>query len=87
LGGRQGAAETLARNLWLAMLAGPEAEEEVWRAMGEASGADVGLLESLRQCYLNQMKPAVGRQQLDDLREHYELSSDDNSDPDCSHGP
>jgi hypothetical protein len=77
LGGRQGAAETLARNLWLAMLAGPEAEEEVWRAMGAASGADAGLLESLRQCYLSQMKPAVGQDQLDNLRKHYQISSDE----------
>jgi hypothetical protein len=68
LGARQGSAEQIARNLWAALLSGPQAEEEVWRAMASTESA---LADTLKQCYDTEMKPLVTRQQLADLRSHY----------------
>jgi hypothetical protein len=77
LGGRAEAATELARNLWVALIAGPEAEEQVWQSMQESAGGQVGLLESVRACYLEEMKPVVSRQQLAALRDHYHICLDE----------
>ena len=68
--GGKDAVDTLARNLWGAMIAGPELEAEVWRAM-EASNADAELVTLLRHCYVNEMKQQVTADQLALLREQY----------------
>jgi hypothetical protein len=71
LGGRKEAIETLARNLWMAMLAGPAAEREVWETMQGAEDVPVEFLELIHRCYRNEMKAAVTAEQLAALREHY----------------
>jgi hypothetical protein len=68
LGARQGSAEQIARNLWAALLGGPDVEAEVWRAV---EGTESALVDTLKQCYETEMKPLVTRQQLTDLRSHY----------------
>jgi hypothetical protein len=71
LGGRKEAVETLARNLWMAMLAGPAAEKELWQAMQGTADVPPELLELIHRCYCDQMKPTVSNEQLAVLRERY----------------
>ena len=74
LGGRKETAEQLARNLWAALLGGPEVEKELLEALEETGSELVGLL---KQCYEQEMKPMVTRQQLEDLRAHYGIPDPD----------
>jgi len=71
LGGRQEAVETLARNLWMAMLAGSAAEKEAWETMRGAADVPGDFLDLIHNCYRDQMKPAVSPEQLAALRKHY----------------
>lgn len=71
LGGRKEAVEALARNLWVAMLAGPAAEKEVWETMRNAADVPGEFLELLHACYCSEMKPSVSADQLTALRNHY----------------
>jgi hypothetical protein len=71
LGGRKEALETLARNLWMAMLAGPAAETELWEAMQAAADVPREFSELIQSCYRDEMKPTVTAENLAALRAHY----------------
>jgi hypothetical protein len=71
LGGRKEAVETLARNLWMAMLAGPAAEKELWEAMQGAAEVPGEFVDIIHRCYRDEMKPTVSAEQLAALRKHY----------------
>ena len=73
LGGRIQAVEVLARNLWMAMLAGDQAETEMWRSLAET---DSDLCETVKRCYFDRMKPSVSEEQLAALRRRYWPSED-----------
>ena len=68
LGGRKGAVEELARNLWMVLLAGDQAEERMWSSLAETDG---DLCETVKRCYLEEMKPLVTEEQLAALRRRY----------------
>ena len=71
LGGRKEAVETLARNLWMAMLAGPAAEKEFWDTMQGAAEVPSESVELIHRCYRDEMKPTVSGEQLASLRKQY----------------
>jgi hypothetical protein len=71
--GRKEAAESLVRNLWLALLTGPEVEEAVWQGLKDTAHLEDDLIESLKQCYEEKMKPVVSAEQLAALRERYKV--------------
>ena len=71
LGGRKESMETVARSLWVSMIGGPEIEEQMWTELGKPGNVDVNLLESIRRCYLEEMKPAISDEQLAALRRRY----------------
>lgn len=71
LAGSEKSMETLAKNLWIAALGGEEIENEMWEQMQQADDSDSGLLDSIRWCFVEKMKPALGEQQLAALRKHY----------------
>jgi hypothetical protein len=68
---RRNGAEFLARNLWMAMIAGPEMEEETWKVFKKQANLDDDSLQSIKELYFNQMKPVVSEEQLVGLRERY----------------
>ena len=68
LGGRKESVEELARNLWMVLLAGYHAEEQMWRSLAQS---DADLCETVKHCYLEEMKPLVGVDELAALRERY----------------
>lgn len=68
LGGRKESVEELARNLWMAMLAGTEAEEQMWASLAQA---DADLCETVKICYFEEMKPLVSVDDLAALRQRY----------------
>jgi hypothetical protein len=68
LGGRKKSVEELARNLWVAMLAGNEAEEQMWTSLADA---DADLCDTVKRCYFEEMKPLVSKEQLAALRQRY----------------
>ncbi len=71
---RKKLAEMLARNLWTAMIAGPEMENETWKAFKSQANLSNDALQAIQQLYLNQMKPVVSDEQLVLLRQRYRLS-------------
>ncbi len=71
LAGSKESMETLAKNLWIAALGGEEIENEMWEQMQQADEGDSGLLDSVRWCFDEEMKPALGKEQLAALRKHY----------------
>ena len=71
LGARKEAVESLARNLWAALLGGEELEAATWQQIEQSGGIDGSLLASVRACYDTEMKPRVSGEQLDSLRRHY----------------
>lgn len=73
LGGRAETVDELARNLWMVLLAGDEAEEAMWHSLAEAD-SDLGT--TVKQCYLQEMKPQVNAEQLQALRQRYWGSAD-----------
>lgn len=70
---RKELAEMLAQNLWTALIAGPEMEEETWKILKATGNLDDDSLQAIRQVYLEQMKPAVSEQERADLRQRYQL--------------
>jgi hypothetical protein len=70
---RKEAAESLARSLWLALVTGPEIEETVWRGLKDTARLDDDLIEALKQCYEEKMKPVVSGEQLAALRQRYKV--------------
>jgi hypothetical protein len=62
----------LARNLWTAMIAGPEMEEETWKILKTTGKLDDDSLQVIQQLYFHQMKPVVTKEQLADLRQRYQ---------------
>lgn len=56
---RKELAEMLIRNLWTAMIAGPEMEEETWKTLKSTGKLDDDALQVVRQLYYEQMKPVV----------------------------
>jgi hypothetical protein len=60
---RREGAEFLARNLWMAMIAGPEMEEETWRVFKKHTDLDDDSLQSIKDVYLGQMKAVVSEKQ------------------------
>lgn len=70
---RKDGAEFMARTLWTALIAGPEMEEETWKAFQAHAHLDDESLESIKDMYFQQMKPIVSETQLAGLRERYRL--------------
>jgi hypothetical protein len=70
---RKEAAESLARSLWLALVTGPEIEETVWKGLKDTARLDDDLIEALKQCYEEKMKPVVSGEQLAALRQRYKV--------------
>jgi len=68
LGGRKESVEELARNLWMVLLAGDQAEEQMWRSLAQS---DADLCETVKRCYLEEMKPLVSEEELAALRQRY----------------
>ena len=70
---RKELAEMLARNLWTAMIAGPEMEEETWIVFKKQANLDDDSLQPIKELYFEQMKPAVPDEQLAALRLRYRV--------------
>jgi hypothetical protein len=70
LGGRKEAIESVARTLWAAMLGGPAVEEQVWNSL-RTSEVDSGVIESIRACYYDEMRPQLSDEDLGALRQRY----------------
>ena len=68
LGADKKAATELSRNLWMAMIGGPEVEEQVFDAMRETNSE---LYDVLHRCYTEQMKTQVSDEELAALRLRY----------------
>lgn len=68
---RKESAEMLARSLWLAMIAGPEMEEETWKVLREQGGLDEDAIEPIKEVYFERMKPAVTEEKRELLRQRY----------------
>jgi hypothetical protein len=71
---RKELAEMLGRNLWTAMIAGPEMEEETWKVFKEQANLSHDALLAIQQLYFDQMKPVVTDEQLVLLRQRYRLA-------------
>jgi len=67
------ATEQLARNLWTAMVAGPEAEQQMWDQL-QASRSE--LVDVLRICYDEQMRPVVDEATWQKLQDWYRRQHD-----------
>ena len=74
---RKTSAKALVKSLWLAMITGPEIEEETWEILRTRGNLDDELLDSIQTCYYEKMKPVVGAEQLAALRERYKVSPKD----------
>ena len=70
---RKEAAESLVRSLWLALVTGPEIEEALWKELKDTANLDDDLIEALKQCYQEKMKPVVSPEQLAGLRQRYKV--------------
>ncbi len=70
---RKELAEMLVRNLWTAMIAGPEMEEETWNVFKTIGELDDDSIQMIQKLYSDQMKPVVSNEQLADLRQQYQL--------------
>lgn len=66
-------ATMLARNLWTAMIAGPEMEDETWKILKTTGMLDDGSLQVIQQLYFDEMKPVVTQEQVLSLRHRYQL--------------
>lgn len=71
-GERRALAKMLARNLWAAMIAGPEMESETWKILKSTGQLDDASLEIIKQLYFQQMKAAVTEKQLADIQQRYD---------------
>jgi hypothetical protein len=70
---RKELAEMLARNLWTAMIAGPEMEVETWKVFKKQANLDDDSLQPIKELYFEQMKPVVTDEQIVALRQRYLL--------------
>jgi hypothetical protein len=70
---RKELAEMLARNLWTAMIAGPEMEEETWKVLQTTGKLNADSLQPLKELYFERMKPVVTDVQIAALRQRYRL--------------
>jgi hypothetical protein len=70
---RQALAEMLARNLWMAMIAGPAMEEEMWKVFQKRANLDDDSLQPIKQLYFEQMKSVITDEQIAALRQRYRL--------------
>ena len=70
---RKESAESLVRSLWLALLTGPEIEEALWKGLKDTAKLDDDLIEAVKQCYEEKMKPVVSAEQLAALRQLYQV--------------
>ncbi len=68
LGGRKESVEELARNLWMVLLAGDQAEEQMWKSLAQS---DAELCGTVMRCYSEEMKPLVSEEELAALRRRY----------------
>ena len=68
---RKQLAEMLARNLWTAMIAGPEMEDEVWQAFRSVGQMDDKSIEPIQELYIEKMKTVVTAEQIAFLRMRY----------------
>jgi len=68
---RKESAERLVQSLWIALIAGPEMEEETWKVFKNQANLDDDLLQSIKDIYFQKMKPVVSEEQLAGLRERY----------------
>ena len=66
-------ADFMVRTLWTAMIAGPEMEEDTWKAFREIAHLPEDDLKAIQDCYNQQMKPVVTPEQLATLRKRYGL--------------
>jgi len=71
LGSDKESVEQLARNLWAAMLGGEEVEQQLWSALEENGQIDTSILDLVKRCYDEDMKPTLSQDQLMELRQHY----------------
>jgi hypothetical protein len=74
---RKELAEMLARNLWTALIAGPEMEEETWRILKTTGKLDDDSLLPIQELYYKQMKPVVSEEEVVSLRQRYNLKRKD----------
>jgi hypothetical protein len=72
-GERKEGAEFLARSLWTALIAGPDMEEETWKAFKKHADLDDDSLQSIKDAYFQKMKPVVSEAQVAALRERYRV--------------
>jgi len=70
---RKDGAAFMVRTLWQATIAGPEMEEETWKAFREIGGVPEEDLKAIQDCYYQKMKPVVNENQLIALRRRYRL--------------
>jgi len=68
LGADRAAATELSRNLWLALIGGPDIEQQIFDAMRDTNSE---LYDVLLRCYTDEMKPQVSEDELARLRERY----------------
>ena len=67
---------SFAKSLWVAMIAGEKAEEEFWKAMEENKSLPQELIQSAKKYYVEEMKPAVSKERLEELRKRYGIAAD-----------
>jgi hypothetical protein len=60
---RKELAEMRARNLWTALIAGPEKEEETWQILKTTGHLDDDALQTIKDLYLHRMKQVVTEEQ------------------------
>jgi hypothetical protein len=70
---RKEGAEFMARTLWTALIAGPEMEEETWKALKTTGKLDDDSLQAIKEVYFQKMKPVVTGEQVAALRKRYRL--------------
>lgn len=75
LGGRKEAMEEIARQLWMAMIAGDEAEQQFWSALSSDGQLPAEIIASIQKCFDDEMKPKVSAENLAELRENYGIES------------
>ena len=68
---RKELAEMLARNLWMAMIAGPEMEEETWQAFKIVAEMKDESIQPIKELYFDEMKSVVTAEQIAFLRKRF----------------
>ncbi len=70
---RKALAEMLARQLWTAMIAGPQMEQETWKVLKTEARLSDEDLRAIQGVYCRKMKAVVSEEQLAALRERYKV--------------